>query len=199
MEGGRIDMRLKTMVFAAALLAALMTAAVASATVHLKGGANAEPSFTDNANLTLTASGALSGLGNGNVAVTLSANANVTATCTNPAGATQPPGQNPAPITVTGSQFIPASSIDKNGNVPFSVTTVAPTSPIAGAPGCPNPKWTETITDLSYTSAVIQVFQPANADGTGGTLVLTVTCTFDPATSNGPVPSSSVTCTSTNP
>jgi hypothetical protein len=189
-------MRRKTMVFAAALLAALMTAAVATAgSVHLKGGANAKPSFFDGG-LTLEASGALSGLGNGNVAVTLTAQAAVTATCTNPAGATKPPGQNPAPITVSGSEFIPAASIDKNGNVPFDVTTVAPASTISGAPGCPNTGWTETITDLAFTSAVIQVFQPAGPDGTDGTLVLTVTCSFSPATSNGSVPSSTVTCTS---
>jgi hypothetical protein len=187
-------MRRKIIVSLAALVAVLMTAAVATASVHLKGGANAEPSFTDNG-LTLTADGALSGLGNGNIAVILTATANTTATCTNPAGATQPPGQNPAPTTVSGGQFIPSSSIDKNGNVGFHVTTNPPTSPIAGAPECPNPKWTETITDLAFTSAVITVFQPANATGTGGTLVLTVTCSFSSPTSNGAVPGSNVTCT----
>jgi hypothetical protein len=167
--------------------------AVASS-VHLKGGANAEPSFTD-LGLSLKATGALSGLGSGNVAVVLDAQANVTATCTNPAGATQPPGQNPAPISVKGSQFIPPSSIDKNGNVPFDVTTDAPASNISGAPGCPNPHWTETITDLAFTSATITVFQPADSSGTGGTLVLTVTCTFSSPTSNGSVPSGNVSCT----
>ncbi len=188
-------MRRKIIVSLAALVAVLMTAAVATAaSVHLKGGANAKPSFTDNG-LTLTASGALSGLGNGDIAVVLTATANTTATCTNPAGKTQPPGQNPAPTTVKGSQFIPSSSIDKNGNVPFGVTTDAPTTPIAGAPECPNPQWTETITDLAFTSATIQVYQPADPSGTGGTLVLTVTCTFSSPTSNGPVPSGNVTCT----
>jgi len=187
-------MRRKIIVSLAALVAVLMTAAVATASVHLKGGANAEPSFTDNG-LTLTADGALSGLGNGNIAVILTATANTTATCTNPAGATQPPGQNPAPTTVSGGQFIPSTSIDKNGNVPFHVTTNPPTSPIPGAPQCPNSKWTETITDLAFTSATIQVFQPANSSGTGGTLVLTVTCSFSSPTTDGAVPSSNVTCT----
>jgi hypothetical protein len=167
--------------------------AIASS-VHLKGGANAKPSFVDNG-LRLTESGALSGLGAGNVSVNLSAQAAVTATCSNK-GTNEAPGQNPAPITVTGSQFIPADSIDKNGNVPFSVTTTPPASTISGAPGYPNSNWTETIKDLSFTSATLTVLQPANSDGSGGTLVLTVTCTFSPATSNGPVPSGTVTCTS---
>jgi hypothetical protein len=102
------------------LLLVAVTAAVASAqNVHLKGGANAEPSFRDNG-LTLTAAGELAGLGNGDVLVTLDATANPTATCTNPAGATQPPGQNPAEVDVTGSVAIPEDEI-KNGNTPFSV------------------------------------------------------------------------------
>ena len=170
------------------LLLVAVTAAVASAAnVHLKGGANAEPSFTDGG-LTLNAAGNLAGLGNGDVLVTLTARANPTATCTNPAGATQPPGQNPAEVEVTGSQAIPASEI-KNGNTPFSVTTLAPTTPIPGAPDCPNPQWTERITDMAFTSAIITVEQPP------GTTVLTVSCTFSSPTTNGAVPGGRVSCT----
>jgi len=154
--------------------------------VHLKGGAKAQPSFTDNG-LTLTARGSLVGLGNGDILVTLRATGNVTATCQN-RGGNQPPGQNPAPVTLTGVDSIPAAEI-KNGTVRFTVTTSAPTSPIPGAPDCPNPNFTETITDVQFTSATITVEQPP------GMVVLTVPCTFSPATSNGAVPSSTVTCT----
>jgi hypothetical protein len=157
-----------------------------AASPHLKGGANAEPTFTDGG-LTLAASGELAGLGNADVLVTLTAQANVASTCTNQGG-NQAPGQNPAPITVTGSQAIPASEI-KNGNTPFAVVTVAPNPIIAGAPDCPNTNWTERIDDLAFTSAVITVEQPP------GTLVLTVTCQFATPTANGPVPGSNVTCT----
>lgn len=179
-------------VFVAAMtlaLAILMAGPSLAASVHLKGGRNAEPTFTDNG-LTLLAEGELAGLGGGDVLVTLDATADVTSTCTNPAGETQPPGQNPAPITVTGSQAIPEEEI-KNGNTPFSVETVAPPSTIEGAPDCPNPMWTETIEDLSFTSATITVEQPV------GTVVLIVECTFSPPTSDGPVAAGDVTCTRT--
>jgi hypothetical protein len=143
-----------------------------AASVHLKGGKNAVPATADNG-LTLTGSGSLTGLGNGDVLVSITAQADVTATCTNPAGQTQPPGQNPAAITVSGSVSIPASEV-KNGNVAFSVTTIAPDPIIAGAPGCPNPQWTERIEDLTFTSFVITVEQPP------GTVVLVLSCTTNP-------------------
>jgi len=160
---------------------------VSANSVHLKGGANAATPFIDNG-LTLSTSGALSGLGNGDVLVTLSAQANVSSTCTNQGG-NQAPGQNPAPTTVTGSVAIPASEI-KNGTTTFSVVTTAPTTPIPGAPGCPNPNWTESINELAFTSATITVEQPA------GTVVLTISCTFSAPTSNGAVPKQNVSCSS---
>lgn len=156
-----------------------------AANVHLKGGANAEPSFRD-LGIALRASGALAGLGNGDVLVVLTAEADVVSTCTNQGG-NQAPGQNPAPLVVTGAVAIPESEI-KNGNTPFSVQTVEPQEIIPGAPGCPNPNWTERIEDLSFTSATIRVEQPA------GTTVLTVSCYFDPATQDGSVPKRDVTC-----
>ena len=181
----RIRRTLAVALAATAALVLVASSATASS-VHLKGGRNAEPAFVDGG-LTLTASGNLAGLGNGDVLVTLDADADVTSTCTNQGG-NQAPGQNPAPITVTGSQAIPAAEI-KNGNTPFSVVTVAPDPVIPGAPDCPNTNWTEAIEDLAFTHAVITVDQPP------GTTVLTVTCSISPASSDGSVPGGSVSCT----
>jgi hypothetical protein len=172
-----------------ALLGVMLSGAtvVFAQSVHLKGGANSEPNFIDQG-LALNAAAALAGLGNGDVLITLTAQADVTSTCTNQGG-NQAPGQNPAEVTVSGSQSIPEEEI-KNGNVSFNVTTVAPATPIAGAPGCPNPNWRQDITDLSFTSATITVEQPA------GNVVLTVTCTFSAPTTNGAVRGGDVSCTS---
>jgi len=181
--------RLGTVLAFAVAFVLVATGTAYASSVHLKGGKNAEPAFIDNG-LTLAASGELSGLGNGDVLVTITATADPIATCTNPGnGVHQPPGQNPAPVTVTGSVSIPESEI-KNGNTPFSVETDPPVTPVVGAPDCPNANWTEDITDMRFTSAVITVEQPP------GTLVLTVTCGIDPPSSNGAVPGRDVSCTS---
>jgi hypothetical protein len=179
-------MRKFTLLLAMLAMMALAVAPAMAASVHLKGGKNAEPSFTDHG-LYLEATGALSGLGNGDVVVSLTATADVTSTCTNQGG-NQAPGQNPAPLTVTGSQAIPEDEL-KNGTTPFDVFTVAPSPVIAGAPDCPNPTWTESIDDLEFTSAIITVEQPE------GNLVLTVTCIFSQPTADGSVPGGNVSCT----
>ena len=167
-----------------AIVLAVGAAVALASNVHFKKGS---PTFADNG-LTLTSSGDIVGLGTGDVTIDMTATGKPTATCTNPSGGNQPPGQNPAEVTTKGSSAIPASAV-KNGNASYAVTTKPPKTPVPGAPDCPSDKWTETITDVAFKSATLTFSQ-------GGSVVLTASCTFSPATTGGPVPSGNVSCTS---
>jgi hypothetical protein len=152
--------RMMSMLAAASAIAMVAIAA----SVHFKGG---NPTFSDQG-LTLNSTACLSGLGNQDIKVTVTASGIPTATCTNQGG-NQAPGQNPATVSVSGSQSIPASEI-KNGNVCFNVTTLAPAQPTAKEAGCPSDNWTAAITDLKFTTATVTVTQ-------GGRTVLQKTFT----------------------
>ena len=154
---GRSMRRLATLVAIALATVGLAISAAVASSVHFKKGS---PVFTDEG-LSLRASGAIAGLGNGDVVITVTATGQPVATCTNPSGGTQPPGQNPAEVTLTGVEALPASEI-KNGNLNFSVSSGSPVTPVPGAPECPNSHWTEDITDVIFAghSATVTVYQP---------------------------------------
>ncbi len=183
-------MRRLIIVLAAVAIAAAMTVGAGAVSAHFKHGS---PTFRDNG-LTLKMTAALAGLGNYDTQLSLTATGDPTGRCTNPGGESKVPGQNPAPVTTTGSVSVPASDL-KNGNVTLNVETSPPTSPIPGAPDCPNSSWSETITNVAFTSASFAITQDVAGDGfANDSPSLQGTCTFSPKTSDGAVPSGSVTC-----
>jgi len=164
----------------------VMASLASAASIHMKID-HSFPTFFD-LGTDLRASGELAGLANENLTVDLVTTGNPTATCHNPGNDNNlPPGQNPAPVTLTGTQTITPDAISKNGNAPFAVEAVLASATVAGAPDCPNPNWIETITDIAFTGATVTVTQGSNT--------FTVTCTFNPPTSDGLVPAKGVSCT----
>ena len=116
----------------------------------------------------------LSGLGNGDVLVTLTATGQPDLDLHQPRRrqpATRPEPRRSGPHRHPGH---PAGG-DQERHHTLRRRTNPPVTPIPGAPDCPNPQWTENITDVAFTSATITVEQPP------GTTVLTVSCTFTPA------------------
>src|SRR5918994_2650869 len=90
---GDLMKRFAVLAVAAIAVVGFFAQPAAAGNPHLKG--RDAVAFTDNG-LTLTATVAYAGLGNFDTEQRVTATGSPTATCTNPAGATQPPGQNPA-------------------------------------------------------------------------------------------------------
>lgn len=140
---------------------ALLVAPAVAQSPHFVRGPNYEDLGTQ-----LQATGSVAGLGNENIDVILTAVGTATVTCTNPGGNVAP-GQTQT-ITATGE----ATNLEvKNGRVNFTVTTATPE---VSADACPNPRWTPTVTDVEFTSATLEIIQPAGS----GIVVLTDTVTF---------------------
>jgi hypothetical protein len=155
----KIKIRKWTGLFVAGVLG-LTVVTVFAANVHLKG----QPTIKDNGT-TATVCATLTGVGNQDLTVTLIGSGTETTACVNPAGNFAP--GNPGEIVVGGTTTIPSSQI-KNGTVKFCVTTEAPTCQNATDCGCPNNRWTGTVTDVSFTSLMLVVEQ-------GGKVVLSTT------------------------
>jgi hypothetical protein len=85
--------------------------------------------------------------------------ANATAICLSPGGNTSKnQDQIPVstPITVSGTEVI--GKFSSSGFAAFVSTNPPPAIP--GAPDCSNDKWTERVTGLDFTSAIVTILDP---------------------------------------
>jgi hypothetical protein len=121
------------------------------------------------------------------VLVTLTAEAVVEVACFNPAGQ-RVAAQTPAPLQVTldGAELYPRRLI-RFGRLGVEVYTAAFGSTIAGAPDCPNPRWTERVEQVRFRRARVEVRQ-------GGSGQINLLCTFTRPSSDGLIPRSRVRC-----
>jgi hypothetical protein len=155
-------------------IASIATVGVLADNPHYKRG----PALVDNG-LTATATGTITGLGNGNVIATLSfPNATGTTICTSPGG-NDAPGQNPAtPAPVSGTASL---GNPKNGNLSFTVSTVAPPNPASfgpGSAGCPNKNWTARFDNITFGSGTLTIQQETTQGSNAYVVVLTTDVTL---------------------
>jgi hypothetical protein len=121
------------------------------------------------------------------VFVTLEGEAEVEVACFNPAGI-RVAAQTPAPLRVTldGAELYPRRAI-RFGRLDIEVYTDALGSTIAGAPDCPNPRWTERVERVRFRRARLGVRQ-------GGRDEIDLLCNFTRPSSDGRIPRSRVRC-----
>jgi len=99
-------------------------------------------------------SGKVAGLGGTTFEITVEAPGLATVTCTNPGGNIAP-GQNTA-VNVAGTTTpLPTP---QNGQFRFSITSDEP-GPLPPTPTCPNVQWMPSITDVSFTTATLSLFE----------------------------------------
>ena len=97
----------------------------------------------------LTATGYLVGLSDADVHVTLSATAEVRGVCRNTNG-----GELPVAFLTEARSVVMAYEAERT--VRYSVTTVAPESPVPGAPGCPDATWEQIVQEVLFTGAQVE-------------------------------------------
>jgi hypothetical protein len=133
------------------------TASAVASGLHFKSG----PTFTVNADNTVTATGQVAGAGT-SISTTLTASYTFSVTCSNPGNDTGPvPGKTGSGST-SGSQLnVPAI----HGNATFNVTTAPATENTKGL--CPS-KWTANAGPITFTSATLTI-----TSSNGGTLTQT--------------------------
>jgi len=136
----------------AVVLALGIGPAVAQSGHFLTGGGNAARCTDIGTQVRCT--GKVAGLGGTTFEITIEATGLATVECINPGG-NRAPGQDTS-VNVAGSTDpLPTP---RNGQFRFTVTTDAP-GPLPATPTCPNSQWTPVITDVSFTTATLSLFE----------------------------------------
>lgn len=139
-------------------LAALMLAGVAHAqNGHFVGA----QTCVENPDFSVTCSGTIAGLGSTTFEIVVTAAGDATVQCANPGGNVAP-GQDTS--IIAGGSSGPQRT-DTSGNYSYTVSTNTPTVTARQA-GCPNGKWTATITNVNYTDATIVLYEGTGANRT---------------------------------
>jgi hypothetical protein len=133
-------------------VAALAAVAMAASGHFIASGGGA-PNCED-IGTRVTCDGKVAGLGGTTFEIRISAQGIASVVCINPGG-NRAPGQDTA-VTVPGTTGpLPTP---RNGNYNFSITTDDP-EPLPPTPTCPNNQWTPVITDVRFTSVLLQLFE----------------------------------------
>jgi hypothetical protein len=105
-------------------------------------------------------SGKVAGLGGTTFTINVSATGTASVTCTNPGGNVAP-GQS---FTTTATGTSGPLATPRNGQFQFrNLTTNTPAAP----PGsCPNPMWTATVTDVTFTDATLTLLEDSTVSDT---------------------------------
>jgi len=141
-----------------ALAAVVVTVAFAGVAHAQSGHFVGEPTCVD-IGTQVQCTGKVAGLGGTTFTITVSASGTASVVCTNPAGNVAP-GQS---FTTTATGTSGPFSTPRNGQAPFTVTSVAPSAP---AGSCPNSKWTATVTDIDFGDATVTLLEDSTVSDT---------------------------------
>jgi len=128
------------------------SAALAQSGHFIENGAGAPECF--DIGLQVRCTGKVAGLGGTTFEITVVATGIATVVCHNPAGHIAP-GQDTS-VTVSGTTTpLPTP---RNGQYVFMITTNSP-APLPPTPTCPNDMWTPEITDVTFTTATLSLYE----------------------------------------
>jgi hypothetical protein len=152
---------MKRLIFALAVVGALVMASVALAqSGHFIASGAGAPNCRD-IGTQVTCTGKVAGLGGTEFEITIVAEGIASVVCINPAGH-RAPGQDTA-VTVPGTTGpLPTP---QNGQYRFSITTDNP-NPLPPTPTCPNDQWTPVITNVTFSSVLLSLFEDGQLSDT---------------------------------